>query len=74
MFRTDRFPRRAKRPVSIQGPLCFNRAGRERVYPDILGRMINRHRLRELDQRTLRRAIGRAPGAPDPPELANCIG
>ena len=52
-----------------QQPVGLHRAGRERVHPYAARRMIDRHRLGELDQRALRRAVARPPRRSDPAEL-----
>ena len=53
----------------MQCALRLDRARRQRVDPDVLRRVVDRHDLGELDQRALGRAIGGAPGAADAAEL-----
>src|SRR5439155_19353440 len=65
----DRFIGAGERAVAPQRPLGLDRAGRQRVDPDVLRRVVDRHDLGELDQGALGRAIGGAAGTADPAKL-----
>ena len=51
----------------------FHRAGRKRHHPDAIRRVIRRHRLGELNQRPLGRAIGGATGRAHMAELGRHV-
>ena len=73
VLRAGGFARLLHRAEAIDEPVGLDRARRQRVHPDLLRGVVHRHRLGELDQGALGRAVRDAPRRADAAELGGDV-